>query len=330
MNKKGVSAVITTVLIILISIVAIFIIWGFISGFLFGARGSFNTKDLTTRLSVESAGLSEETLTINVKHLSGEDVSGLRVLIYDADGNIESRDVDDSAMTALQQKSLLISTLDLIGLTGDPVKVEVFPIFTDENGKVIIGQTGVMRLIGCDPVLGCSIKLEALQDIGVSEDHVGIRQSEIQIMFELSAIQNVGEITKSEACFYIENVIGAPNENVEVSYIEADWAEGIVQAVYNSQTEEIPRSKTWSSVVDGEETCVDVMDQVNVALERVADDRITLRFSDPDNVVQSVNLDPTDELTLDIGGMFVPDQDFLTFNSREATENKPYLIVYYK
>ena len=85
-NKKGLSQVVTTLIIILLVLVAIGIIWGVVSNLLDKSKGTIESSTKCMDLDVKatkvvdnSDGSFDVTLT---RTANGEDISGVKVVIY--------------------------------------------------------------------------------------------------------------------------------------------------------------------------------------------------------------------------------------------------------
>jgi len=98
MEKKGVSGVITTVLLILIVLAAIGIIWVVISGFLSSSTEQIDLGVGFAQLDIIDDSIryiSDDSIELKVKRDSNPgNITGLRVIIEDENGNSKSYDID--------------------------------------------------------------------------------------------------------------------------------------------------------------------------------------------------------------------------------------------
>jgi len=94
-NKKGLSGVITTVLIILISIAAIFIVWQILKPTLKDTAGSITLECAKVDYSVKalSCDISAGNSSIQVSRNAGAALSKLVILVADATGTQNSTEV---------------------------------------------------------------------------------------------------------------------------------------------------------------------------------------------------------------------------------------------
>ena len=85
MNKRGISAVVATILIVLLSVVAVVIVWAVIKPALEGAAEQAAVNCIDVDVQVESCNSTSGMVKVKVN--SGADLSKLRILLYDAEGN---------------------------------------------------------------------------------------------------------------------------------------------------------------------------------------------------------------------------------------------------
>ncbi|MBS3072761.1 DUF4215 domain-containing protein, partial [Candidatus Pacearchaeota archaeon] len=140
MSKRGVSGVITTVLLILIVLAAVGILWAVVSSFLKASTSSLSFTENLIGLDIigQSAVYYENDDTISFKinrnSFSGN-LSGLRVVVEGEDGNSESYDLL-VFLDTLETKTFYFS---LGGLVNNPQKISVLPLFS-KNGKISPGS----------------------------------------------------------------------------------------------------------------------------------------------------------------------------------------------
>lgn len=143
MNKRGLSGIVTTVLIILIAIAGIVLIWNFVLPLV---SQDISTDELTTRLTIPSknvlvnnSGL-EKNVTFILERKSGQGaVSGLTIVLSDINGKTKS--FDDYSNTEIKEISSIKLSLKTSEL-GNISKIEVYPIFVDSDGKKTTGSSG--------------------------------------------------------------------------------------------------------------------------------------------------------------------------------------------
>ena len=131
-NQKGLSAVVTNLIIILLVIVAVGIIWVVISNLIDQTSGDINLSSLTETLEIKKVLTEGSNVNVQVQRTSGDgNLSGIKFIVYDSNGDSQSFEEDASTMKELDTK-----TFSLSGYTGDEVaKVEVAPIYTTDKGQ---------------------------------------------------------------------------------------------------------------------------------------------------------------------------------------------------
>lgn len=132
MEKRGLSGVVTTVLLILISIIAVIIIWQIIRNL---ASPDVETGRITTELEISCASLNGNILNVSVERGAGQgNIVGLAFKI----GDEKSADTEtvNSSIPQLGKQSY---TIDLSGKQYNAKKISVAGIFKTSKGNEIIG-----------------------------------------------------------------------------------------------------------------------------------------------------------------------------------------------
>ena len=140
-NKKGLSAIVTTMLIVLLVLVAVGIVWAVVSGLLQSGTGEIEigAKCLNVDVKATSVDCTAPAACIVVVERTGsssEAIGGIMVVIKDSAAGIGT-DVEDEPdnMLPLATKSLL-NTIDTTTpvLLANPDLVEVTVYFDDSSG----------------------------------------------------------------------------------------------------------------------------------------------------------------------------------------------------
>lgn len=144
MGKRGLSEVVTTVLIILLAIIALSIVLFFVKSFLIN-EGK-NVKNLQFDSNINIARAEINSSNSNVVHLTvrtlSDKIDKLKFVFYDEFGNAKVVDTqENTTLSKLERKSF---TFEVTGLEGDIVKVGVYSIFI-EDGKEVIEKFGVEK-----------------------------------------------------------------------------------------------------------------------------------------------------------------------------------------
>ncbi|MBI2629046.1 LamG domain-containing protein [Candidatus Pacearchaeota archaeon] len=142
-NKRGISEVIVTVLILLLIIAAISILWVVISGFLKSSSETISLGVNTINLEIVDNSLkykSNGDLELRVKRNSGEgNLSGVKVLVEDESGQQVSYDYLQS-IGELETRNILVpeSTISSLGTIS---KVSIASVVISGSGKKSYGAT---------------------------------------------------------------------------------------------------------------------------------------------------------------------------------------------
>lgn len=138
-NKKGVSGIISIILIIALLLVVVGIVWLVIQNVVTEGTEEldFATKCLGTELEVTAVTCGETNSTncdVVVKKTKGDEIGGVKVVLTDEDGNSQ---VTGSAgdISVLATKSIDSSYSDF---EDEPTKVESTIYFIKENGDEYI------------------------------------------------------------------------------------------------------------------------------------------------------------------------------------------------
>jgi len=147
MSKKGVSDVITTVLMILIVLAAIGIVWAVVSSFLNNSTEQIDLGAGFSQIDIVDNSikyLPSDVLELKVKRDSNPgNISGLRVIVESVEGNVQSYDIETSV------KELETKTIDvqLQGKITNISKVSIAPRTPIKN-KIKTGQTADEQSLG--------------------------------------------------------------------------------------------------------------------------------------------------------------------------------------
>lgn len=137
-DKKGLSTIVATLIIILLVLVAVGILWVVIRNVIKSGSEEISLGKLTVSLKIEKAQiLNEENISVTVKREAGKgEISGLLFVIED-EGNSETVTKDLS----LSEFELRTFILTLENMNTENVKtIKVVPLFKLESGKEIIGD----------------------------------------------------------------------------------------------------------------------------------------------------------------------------------------------
>jgi len=141
MNNKGLSAVVTTIIIVAIGLVAVAVVFAVVQNLLSGEVSGIDVSSKCTNVglhinSITCTDLNPDTCDIVLKRTYGsEDISGVKTIFTDNNGVTGTVDTQVGNLE-------LLETIPYTAATGlnDPVKVEVYPYFTVEGEDKLCGQ----------------------------------------------------------------------------------------------------------------------------------------------------------------------------------------------
>jgi len=113
LSKKGVSEVVTVILIILISIAAVVILWNVIRPMIKGTADSIQSGCLAMDLEVTSCDVNAETVVVQ-RNTGGGVLAGIKLSIEDSTGDTEIIDCnqDEAKLKELETKTIALSDCD--------------------------------------------------------------------------------------------------------------------------------------------------------------------------------------------------------------------------
>ena len=152
-NKKGLSDIIATVLIVLLALAAVAIIWGFLRKPLSETGTSVELESQCFLVEVKPTGCTvldpttNESTNVIVQLLKGE-VYELRATVTDSAGTTVA---NSTSATGLEQLATKTITLDTTNLDGDIPQwvVEAAAVVSDETGENTLVCQVSLETIGC-------------------------------------------------------------------------------------------------------------------------------------------------------------------------------------
>ncbi|MDD5012555.1 MAG: LamG domain-containing protein [Candidatus Nanoarchaeia archaeon] len=137
-NKKGLSTIIITLILILVSLVAIGIFWVVINNLIKSGTEGIGLGRLTLNAEIKSVSIDNSsnnvTLTVERKVGAGE-MTGIKFIFYsDTDTEIITEDIE------LEQLKEAQFTFHLLMNVGDITKISIAPIFSSSEGEESVGN----------------------------------------------------------------------------------------------------------------------------------------------------------------------------------------------
>ena len=151
-NKKGLSTVVSTLILILLVLVAVGVIWAVISNILKSGSNQVNLNQFTFDISIKSAYVSGSGITVTVmRHSGGGQLSGLKFIFLNS---TQSIGVDENeSMNPLDTKTFTFASSQIPGIgAGDTVSVA--PVYLSSSGQSTVGNPTDTATISATPPAG--------------------------------------------------------------------------------------------------------------------------------------------------------------------------------
>ncbi len=139
-NKRGMSTVVTTLLIILLSIIAIGVVWVVVKNILSKGEEDMTLTGITLNLEIQKASIAGNTLYVIVHRNSGEgNLVGINFVIGDGENSVVVRRNTNLPQLGTQTFTFSISN-ELSTLVGDIKTIAIAPIYETSAGKEKVGE----------------------------------------------------------------------------------------------------------------------------------------------------------------------------------------------
>ena len=136
-NKRGLSLIITILMIVLLIFVAIGIVWFVIRNVLEEGAEGISLQSFNVDLKIQNAFVEEDNISVNVKRNPGKgNLVGIKFIFYDG---TESEGIEkDVSLAELDERtfSLALVVLD----TSEVTTVSIAPIYESDSGERVIGD----------------------------------------------------------------------------------------------------------------------------------------------------------------------------------------------
>ncbi len=138
MKKRGLSTIVTTLIIILVSLVAVGIIWFVIGNILSGSAEEIFLGKFTLDLQIKNVEIVDtDTISMDVKRNPGKgDLTGIKFIFNN--GAISQVFEEDIVLNELGQVHFNFDLTQF--LADDVLTISIAPIFTTASGKKIFGN----------------------------------------------------------------------------------------------------------------------------------------------------------------------------------------------
>jgi len=128
MNKKAISAVVATILVVLLAVVAVTIVWSVLKPAIIKTASKVSTSCIEVNLKIDEANCSAGTVKVT---LNTGNIEKLKfVFINDTGSNVVTRD----PLKGLETKTYVFNESEIRGASS----VKVTPVILSEAGEEIL------------------------------------------------------------------------------------------------------------------------------------------------------------------------------------------------
>lgn len=138
MDKRGLSDVLVTVLVILISVLAIAMIWQVLRGVLYSSAGQINTGRILLDLEIvkSQSSVSDSAASLKVRRNPGQgDLTGINFIFENATMSY----VNETA-TNMQELQEMTFTFELTDKISNITRISLAPVLSSSKGEKLIGE----------------------------------------------------------------------------------------------------------------------------------------------------------------------------------------------
>ena len=133
MNRRGVSGVITTLLLITVAIVAVGIVTVVILNVVANSSDDIPTDSFTTVLKVTKAEVISDSMVLTIERKAGsEQIDKFRIVL--SDGTSSQEVITSEGLEGVPRRTFNID------LELQPTKIDIYPIRTNDKGEDVVGK----------------------------------------------------------------------------------------------------------------------------------------------------------------------------------------------
>ncbi|MGA2130078.1 MAG: archaellin/type IV pilin N-terminal domain-containing protein [Candidatus Pacearchaeota archaeon] len=139
-NTKGLSEIVATLIIILLTLVAVGIIWVVIRGVVTNGAGQISVSAECTAINLNAVSVQETPAGSGIysvilhRAAGGGNLSGIKVSVLNANGS-SSGPMDFGSLPELGQNTMSLNTASLGSNVTHGNSIEFTPFFTDPSGN---------------------------------------------------------------------------------------------------------------------------------------------------------------------------------------------------
>ena len=138
MNKKGLSNVITTLILIVVALVAVGIVWVVVNNIISEGSEQISLGAFTISLEIKNAQINaDNSVSLNVERNAGRgDIAKIKFIFEnETDSNIVEKEI---ALQELEKRNFVFTSSEISVI--NPTKVSIAPVFKSESGKESVGN----------------------------------------------------------------------------------------------------------------------------------------------------------------------------------------------
>ncbi len=142
-NKKGLSGIVTILIVILLGLVAAGVVWVVINNTVSKSASNVEYGTSCMEVSVEpikascNEGMCQVTLS---RSASGGEIDGIRMIFLDVDN--ENSEIIDKDNTIAPLATTTLKNIDVSGFSFTPAQVEIHVYFITEKGDKYVCEGG--------------------------------------------------------------------------------------------------------------------------------------------------------------------------------------------
>ena len=136
-GKKGLSTIVITLIIIVLSLVAIGVVWGVAGGILKSGTSQTGLSQFTIKLDIKNAYEESGKISVNVQRAVGEGEL-VKIKFIFSDGQSSESINQDCSMEALDSQTFILTPTQFI--STEVASVSIAPIFKSSGGEETVGS----------------------------------------------------------------------------------------------------------------------------------------------------------------------------------------------
>ena len=142
-DKRGISAVVVTIMIILVAIIAVTILWAALKPAIEGSVEEISLQCLEVEVEVSSCSVVSGSEEIVVTLNAGE-IDKLKVVFYDTDGDsLGSEDITTDIPGTLETKTVTVSP------TTGTTAMNIAGVITTDSGEDVVCRAELATPLDC-------------------------------------------------------------------------------------------------------------------------------------------------------------------------------------